>query len=170
MDPEDAKAAPTRALVADVTVPIAVGVEPSTGIRHRAYETTTTSIALGRNIVPSRRAVKRIPSDSASVQTFVRATSSAPTPAARRNATRSRSVCRFWASTVVVVLFIGAIQLISLGIIGEYIRLIFLEAKRRPTYIVGDYKETRDGAGPDSARARQQRPWWSAHFALRKDQ
>ena len=34
----------------------------------------------------------------------------------------------------------GSIQLFSLGIIGEYIRLIFLETKRRPTYIVRDYQ------------------------------
>ena len=45
---------------------------------------------------------------------------------------------RGWASTIVAVLFMGSIQLISLGIIGEYVRLIFLEAKGRPTYIVGE--------------------------------
>ena len=43
---------------------------------------------------------------------------------------------RGWASTIVVVLFMGSVQLISLGIIGEYVRLIFLETKGRPTYIV----------------------------------
>jgi dolichol-phosphate mannosyltransferase len=43
-----------------------------------------------------------------------------------------------WASTAVIVLFMGSVQLLSLGIIGEYIRLIFLEVKRRPTYIVRD--------------------------------
>lgn len=43
---------------------------------------------------------------------------------------------RGWASTIVVVLFLSAIQLISLGIMGEYIRRIFVEAKGRPTYIV----------------------------------
>lgn len=48
----------------------------------------------------------------------------------------TRSAPRGWASTIVVVLFMGSIQLISLGIIGEYIRMIFLEAKQRPTYLV----------------------------------
>jgi dolichol-phosphate mannosyltransferase len=43
---------------------------------------------------------------------------------------------RGWASTVVVVLFMGAVQLFSIGILGEYLRLIFLEVKQRPTYIV----------------------------------
>jgi dolichol-phosphate mannosyltransferase len=45
-----------------------------------------------------------------------------------------------WASTMIVVLFMGAIQLLSLGIIGEYIRLIFLEAKQRPTYIIDEVR------------------------------
>lgn len=43
-----------------------------------------------------------------------------------------------WASTVVVVLFMSSVQLLSLGLIGEYIRLIFLEVKGRPTYIVDE--------------------------------
>jgi glycosyltransferase involved in cell wall biosynthesis len=43
-----------------------------------------------------------------------------------------------WASSAVIVLFMGSVQLLSLGIIGEYIRLIFLEVKGRPTYIVRD--------------------------------
>jgi dolichol-phosphate mannosyltransferase len=45
---------------------------------------------------------------------------------------------RGWASTLVAVLFIGSIQLICLGILGEYVRLIFLETKGRPTYIVAE--------------------------------
>ncbi|WP_165068378.1 glycosyltransferase family 2 protein [Paludisphaera rhizosphaerae] len=47
-----------------------------------------------------------------------------------------RSAPKGWASTAVIVLFMGSAQLLCLGIIGEYIRLIFLETKGRPTYIV----------------------------------
>ena len=52
------------------------------------------------------------------------------------NALYNHTIPQGWASTLVTVLFMGSIQLFSLGIIGEYIRLIFLETKQRPTYIV----------------------------------
>ena len=54
-----------------------------------------------------------------------------------------------WASIVVTVLFMGSIQLISLGIMGEYLRLIFLETKQRPTYIVREIRrrDSRDRSG-----------------------
>jgi dolichol-phosphate mannosyltransferase len=54
-----------------------------------------------------------------------------------------------WASTAVVVLFMGAVQLFGIGILGEYLRLIFLEVKRRPTYIVRAY----EGPSRDDASA-----------------
>jgi polyisoprenyl-phosphate glycosyltransferase len=47
---------------------------------------------------------------------------------------------RGWASVIVTVLFLGSMQLIGLGIIGEYLRLIFLEAKGRPSYIVREQR------------------------------
>lgn len=41
-----------------------------------------------------------------------------------------------WTSVLVAVLFIGSIQLIFLGVIGEYLSRIFQETKQRPLYII----------------------------------
>ncbi|MDR3116883.1 MAG: glycosyltransferase family 2 protein [Bifidobacteriaceae bacterium] len=43
-----------------------------------------------------------------------------------------------WASTMSFILFFGSIQLISLGIIGEYLGRIFIETKNRPLYFIRD--------------------------------
>ena len=43
-----------------------------------------------------------------------------------------------WASVIVTVLFMGSVQMIGMGIVGEYVRLIFLESKGRPFYIVDE--------------------------------
>jgi dolichol-phosphate mannosyltransferase len=43
-----------------------------------------------------------------------------------------------WTSTMLVILFIGGFQLLSLGIIGEYIARIFSESKSRPIYFLKD--------------------------------
>ena len=46
-----------------------------------------------------------------------------------------------WASTVSIMCFLGGIQLLSLGVIGEYIGKIYLETKARPRYIVSETTE-----------------------------
>jgi len=47
-----------------------------------------------------------------------------------------KNLTRGWASLFVAVLFMGGIQLVSLGIIGEYLGRIYTEVKRRPLYAV----------------------------------
>ena len=49
-----------------------------------------------------------------------------------------------WASTVSIVCFIGGIQLLGIGIVGEYVGRIYLESKHRPRFIIGDrtYEDT----------------------------
>ncbi len=41
-----------------------------------------------------------------------------------------------WASMTAIICFLGGIQLLSLGVIGEYIGKIYLETKHRPKYII----------------------------------
>ena len=48
-----------------------------------------------------------------------------------------------YASTMAVVLFMGGVQLISIGVIGEYVARIFSETKRRPLYFIEEYHEAK---------------------------
>lgn len=41
-----------------------------------------------------------------------------------------------WASVLVGVLFIGGVQMIMIGILGEYLGKLFMETKKRPNYII----------------------------------
>jgi hypothetical protein len=41
-----------------------------------------------------------------------------------------------WASSVLPLYFLGGIQLLGIGILGEYTSKIYLETKRRPRFII----------------------------------
>lgn len=49
-----------------------------------------------------------------------------------------------WASLTSILCFLGGVQLISLGIIGEYIGKIYLETKARPRFIISEKTEDND--------------------------
>ena len=43
-----------------------------------------------------------------------------------------------WASMTCIICFLGGIQLLSLGVIGEYVGKTYMETKQRPRYIISE--------------------------------
>lgn len=46
-----------------------------------------------------------------------------------------------WASTVCIICFVSGVQLLSLGVVGEYVGKIYKEVKHRPRYIIAERTE-----------------------------
>lgn len=61
----------------------------------------------------------------------------------------SGNVVPGWTSLVAVVGFLGGIQLIVLGVMGEYIDRIYDEVKQRPLYLVRDRTDPYDVVAAD---------------------
>ncbi len=71
-----------------------------------------------------------------------------------------------WASTVIPVYFISGVQMLFLGVIGEYIGKIYLESKRRPRFLL----EEATWEGAQGAHGAERRDWEPAplYFSARK--
>jgi len=61
----------------------------------------------------------------------------------------ARDAVQGWPSTMSIILFLGGIQLVFLGVIGEYIGRIFLEIKARPDHVI---RERHSSASADKAQ------------------
>ena len=61
-----------------------------------------------------------------------------------------------WASVMVTVLFLGGVQLVSIGILGEYVGRIFRQSKGRPLYIVAETVNPADPQPPVKAPEKQE--------------
>ena len=46
-----------------------------------------------------------------------------------------------WTSMIISVWALGGIQLMALGIVGEYVGKTYIESKRRPRYIIKEYRD-----------------------------
>jgi hypothetical protein len=60
-----------------------------------------------------------------------------------------------WASTVIPIYLICSVQLLSLGVIGEYVGKIYLEAKQRPRFLIAETLAASAGPAIAVKRARQ---------------
>ncbi len=63
-----------------------------------------------------------------------------------------------YASLLVGVLFLGGIQLLSIGVLGEYVARVYSEVKRRPPYVVMRRYEPERADDPAEPRARTRKP------------
>jgi len=69
---------------------------------------------------------------------------------------RTQTPVQGWASLIVVVLVLGGLQMMMLGVLGEYLWRTLEAARRRPTYFLEEVFEERSAreASPDPVERR----------------
>ena len=59
-----------------------------------------------------------------------------------------------WATLTVATMLLGGLQLLFLGVLGQYIRNVFIETKQRPNYLIREIMDADAAAGAQQATGR----------------